>query len=219
VKRSSVLDLDSVLAGLTIGTGPAGSIGLDRVRESLLDATSALLTERGAGGWSVEDAAARAAVGRATVYRRFTGREQLIAETIRRDARRFFAAISDSVASVPGLEDKVVAGFATGVELARHSALGNLLRRDPAAALSLLSSAPLLAHATRALTDLYDNVTASWPHRAAPARVEAVAEMLVRLGLSFVLVPGPLAEEPERARAHLDAVLRPLLAGGSSPPG
>jgi AcrR family transcriptional regulator len=218
VKRPAVLDLDSVLAELAIDTGGAGSMDPDRVRDALLDATSALLAQRGAGGWSVEDAAAGAGVGRATVYRRFTGREQLIAETIRRDARRFFAAISESVASVPGLEDQVVAGFATGVELARRSALGTLLRRDPAAALSLLSSAPLLAYATRALTDLYDQVTATWPDRAAPARVEAVAEVLVRLGLSFVLVPGPRADEPERARAHLEAVLRPLLAGGSSPP-
>ncbi|MDA8043880.1 MAG: TetR/AcrR family transcriptional regulator [Actinomycetota bacterium] len=217
MRRRAVVDLDVVLCGLSTAIDPEEPRTSDRIRDALLDATGALLAEQGVGGWSVEDVAGRAGVGRATVYRRFAGREELVTEAIRRDARRFFAAITESVASVPGLEDKVVAGFATGVGLARRSALGTLLARDPAAALALLSSVPLLTLATRALTERYEALVGPPTDPDWTARVEAVAEALIRLGLSFVVAPGPVGDDLQAAQRRMEAVVRPLLSGGSAP--
>jgi AcrR family transcriptional regulator len=223
VRRPSTIEIDAVLADLLnaevghAGLAKVGSIdaGGDGVKDALVDAASHLLAERGARGWAVEDVAARAGVGRATVYRRFSSRDDLVRAAIGRDAHLFFAAVAASVEAVERLEDKVVAGFLAGLGLARASHLATLLRSDPPAALSLLTSEPLLRAATRALSDRYQTMTGARLRTAERAEVEAVAEALIRLGLSFILMPGPTTDagDDRRARDHLGAMIRPILAG------
>jgi AcrR family transcriptional regulator len=186
----------------------------DAASAALLDATSALLAEHGARHWSVEDVAERAGLGRATVYRRFSSRDDLMKAAVTRDVRRFFAAVADSVQGLESLEDKVVHGFLHGVGLALASPLGSMLRRDPAASMSLLGSESLLRAATQSLTDRYEAMLGHALPAAARADAEVSAEALVRLGLSFVLIPGMTAETGRRSEAlsRLGAIIRPLLS-------
>ncbi|HET6963988.1 MAG TPA: helix-turn-helix domain-containing protein [Acidimicrobiales bacterium] len=223
MRRAPTLDFDAVLAGLLVGepipgeeAGDPGAAGDDPINAALLDATSALLAEHGTRGWTVDDVALRAGVGRATVYRRFPSRDDLMRAAITRDARRFFAAIADSVRSVETLEDKVVHGFVAGLRLARVSPLSSLLRADPAAAMYLLGSESLLRTAALALTERYEALTGTRLDRSARAQVEVSAEALVRLGISFVLIPGQTADlDDRRARDHLASIIRPLLGSRS----
>lgn len=220
MKRAATIQIDSVLAEV-LRSGAAGPTGgdPDATTSAILDATAALLAEHGVRGWSVDDVAARAGTGRATVYRRFPGRDDLVRATLARDAHRFFAAITASVRDVDSLEDKVLGGFLAGLSMARRSPLGSLLRRDPAAALSVVTSEPLLQSATTALADRYEKLLGRPLAPRERSRAEAGAEALIRLGLSYLLAPGPTADPAGRraARAHLAAVLGPLL-GGAAPP-
>lgn len=215
MRRVPSLHLDVVLADALrtgAGDGRAGA-SPDPATDAILDATSALLGEQGLRHWTMEDVATRSGTGRATVYRRFPGRDELVRAAVSRDARRYFAAIAGSVRATDPLPDQVVDGFVTGLRLARHSPLGILLRRDPAAAVALLASETLMQAASGALAERYE---LHLDHQSGPrdrARVAAVAEALIRLGLSFLLVPGPTADmaDERAARHHLDRIIRPLL--------
>lgn len=228
MRRAPALDLDEVLAEVirqssrawpgpiaradtTFDTMPDPTS--DAASDALLDAASALLAEHGARHWSVEDVAERAGVGRATVYRRFASRDDLMKAAVTRDAQRFFGAVADSVHGCESLEDKVVHGFLNGVRLALASPLGSLLRRDPAASMSLLASESLLRAATDALTDRYEAILGHPLPASERADAEVSAEALVRLGLSFVLIPGVAVDtaHPSEALSRLAGILRPLL--------
>jgi AcrR family transcriptional regulator len=52
--------------------------------QAIVDATLALLVEGGVSGLSVEAVAARAGVGKATIYRRWTGKDSLIIDALAR---------------------------------------------------------------------------------------------------------------------------------------
>jgi AcrR family transcriptional regulator len=52
-------------------------------RQAILDATLALLAERGFHGTTIEAIAARAGVGRNTIYRRWPTKEELLADALR----------------------------------------------------------------------------------------------------------------------------------------
>ena len=212
MRRAPTLDLDAVMAALVLDVHQTSEP--EPAVRAALDATSALLAERGTRGWTVEDVAERAGVGRATVYRRFAHRDDLVATAVARDARRFFATVSDSVRDIEPIEEKVIQGFLAGLRLAQRAPLAHLLRTDPVAAVSLLTSEPLLRSAAIALADRYQTLLPTPLDPARRAVAESVAEGLVRLGLSFVLIPGP-TENDDRARDHLDAVIRPLLQGGT----
>ena len=54
----------------------------ERSKTAILDATLALLAEQGVGGLTVDAVAARAGVGKATVYRHWASRADLIVDSI-----------------------------------------------------------------------------------------------------------------------------------------
>lgn len=221
MRRAVTLGVDEVLVEALAGglRWPDSEPAADPTTAALLDAASALLAERGARRWTMEDVADGAGVGRATAYRRFDSRDDLVRAALTRDARRFFAAIADSVRGVEPLEEKVVSGFVAGVRLARSSPLGALITRDPGASWSILASEPLLRAATTALTERYEAILGVRLSEPARARAELSAEALVRLGLSFLLIPGDLYDGGRTyARSRLAAIIRPLVAGRSSPP-
>ncbi len=207
-RRIAGLRAEAIIAGMAVGAGEP-----DEPTDALLDATSQLLAAHGLRRWSMEDVAARAGLGRATLYRRFASRDDLVHATLGREARRFFAAIAEAVAGLDTVEDQVVAGFLAGWRVVRASTLGELFATDRAAAVSLLAAAPVLELARdrpgRALPD---------PDRRGPpgreaADAELVAETLVRLGLSFVLMPESVIEldDTQVAQPALRRLLEPLL--------
>lgn len=67
-----------------VGTAPGrrGRPRSARVREAVLEATLAMLSERGMSGLTVEGVAARAGVGKATLYRRWRSKLPLVLEAV-----------------------------------------------------------------------------------------------------------------------------------------
>ena len=213
-RRSPTLDLGRVI---TAATAPLPTPGLDPGREAVtdavLDATSRLLAVRGMRRWSIDDVADRAGLARATVYRHFGSRDALVAEALARDTRRFFTAIAESVRHVEGVEDRVVAGFVTGLRMARRSPLPPLLD-EPGVSLQAVFTA-----GRRALVDLYGAATATALSGPARSGAEAAAEALVRLGLSYLQVPpaGVDLDDEAAATAWIGPVVRPLVQAAPPP--
>ena len=71
-------------AAADAGTGAARRPGRprsERAEQAILDATLEAIAERGVDGVGCEDVAARAGVGKATLYRRWPGKEDLLIAT------------------------------------------------------------------------------------------------------------------------------------------
>ena len=210
-RRAATLDITAIIAGV------AGIIDVNRIEDeatdSVLDAAAELLARYGLRRWSMDDVADVAGVGRATVYRRFPSREDLVHATIAREINRFFAAIARTVAEADGVETKVVEGFLVGMRMATESLVPALFENDKATALSLFTAAPVLDLGRAALVAQYETLTGETQDARRRAEVELIAEVLVRLAISFVLIPGSVVdfEDPGEARAALTRIVRPLL--------
>jgi hypothetical protein len=91
--------------------------------------------------------------------------------------------------------------------------VGELFASDRAAAVSLLTAAPVLALARAALVERYQIVTGRALSSGETADAELVAEALVRLGLSFVLIPESVIQldDNESARSALRQLFGPLV--------
>ena len=103
------------------------------VRERILEATFACVARYGLAKTTVEDAAREARLSRATVYRHFPGgRDQLIAEVISWEARRFFARLAAAVSGTPGfaplLEDALLFAHRAVED---HEVLQKVLQTEP----------------------------------------------------------------------------------------
>ena len=211
-RRAATLDVTAILSGLRTG-GPDAATNPDNPDDALLDAAAELLTRYGLRRWSMDDVAEVAGVGRATLYRRFPSREDLVNATISREANRFFSEVAAAVAGAEGVVEKVVEGFLVGMRIARESLVPGLFENDRSTALSLFTAAPVLELGRAALVGQYRALTSVNPRDENNADVELVAEVSVRLAMSFVLIPGSVIdfEDPGEARRALTRIVRPLL--------
>jgi AcrR family transcriptional regulator len=161
----------------------------------------------------MEDVARQGRVARTTIYRRFAGKEQLVQAVILRECRTFLTAITEAIEELPTPEDALVEGFVVGLRKARgHPLLVRVLAGEPETFLPQLSmngGAVILAAR---------DILAERLRRARPDTGEdftAPAEILVRVALSLLLVPGGglALEDDEQVRAfardHLTRLLTP----------
>jgi AcrR family transcriptional regulator len=210
-RKAATLDVSAIIAGIA-GVVDITSIE-DEATDAVLDAASDLLARYGVRRWSMDDVADAAGVGRATVYRRFQSRDELVHATIGREINRFFGAVAQAVADAEGVEDKVVEGFLVGMRITNESLVPGLFENDKPTALSLFTSAPVLELGRAALVSQYQAITGETLDGERREEVEWVAEALVRLAVSFVLMPGSVVDfaDPDAARRALSRVVRPLL--------
>lgn len=188
----------------------------DEVGVRILDAAHAEYHAHGFRRTSVDDVARRAGIGRATVYRRFASRDEIVQAVLMRETRRFFAQIAEATRDLPTLADRLVEGFVVGLRNAReHSLLQRILADEPEASIPFLTTrdGPAMAVMREFLQLQYlDCAEASAGSRTAqPAEV---AEILVRLCISLVVNPDtclPLRTDDE-ARATARRYLAPLVA-------
>jgi len=205
-RRHLELDLDGLLRTLSSGGRPDS----DEITARILDAAADLFLQHGIRRCTVEDIAQHSGLGRTTVYRRFDGRSQIVTAVLARECRRFFTSIVFATAHLETIEDMVVEGFLTGLESRERATLSVLVRNEPELLrVVTVDGAPLLAAATSVLVGAFGHVEREVDRR----RVEVVAEVLVRLAMSFVLDGRSVVplDDRARARADLHALLDPLL--------
>ncbi|GAA1723470.1 TetR/AcrR family transcriptional regulator [Fodinicola feengrottensis] len=187
---------------------------VDEVSVRILDAALAEYLDHGLRRTSVDEVARRAGLGRATLYRRFASRDELVQAVLVRESRRFFAAINDAVESLPTIAERLVEGFVVGLRTAREQPLlGRLLQSEPEFLLPFLTihGGPAIAIARQFMADQYRRS----PEYRANTEVDPdeFAEILVRLSMSLVLTPQtclPL-ETDDDVRATARRYFLPLL--------
>lgn len=183
----------------------------DGVGESVVDAALEEFLAYGLRRTNVDAVARRAKVSRATLYRRFRDKDALVQAVLVRECRRFFTSIADAVAGVSTVEARLVEGFVVGVRYARADRLLNrLLASDPEALLPYLTTnGALVVAAARDFLVLRGGSATPGGDRTAAG----VAELFVRLAISFTLMPEsaiPLGTDDE-VRAFARAYLAPLM--------
>lgn len=187
----------------------------DSIAERILDAALALAGASGLRHLTMDDVARRAGVGRMTVYRRFGSKDALVDALAVRECRRCLATIAGAIDLGAPIEDRIAALTTVTLRLIReHPLLERLARVEPE---------DLLFELTRddsAVFRLVRGFLISEIRRAQaagelrPGDPEVLAEVGVRLGASFVLMPDsalPLGDEPA-THAAIRALIAPLVA-------
>ena len=157
--------------------------------DHILDAALAIAAASGLRHLTMDDVARKAGVGRMTVYRRFKSRDALIDALAGREARRCLAALDAASPVDAPLEEQVVAGFTTAQRLIReHPLLARLARVEPDTVLDAFTQSSLLPMITAFLHDRM--------RRSGMRGDEQLAELLVRVAISFILMPDTRITDP-----------------------
>jgi AcrR family transcriptional regulator len=187
----------------------------DPASERILDAALNLVAASGLRNLTMDAAASRAGVGRMTVYRRFGDREGLIDALAAREARRCLAELDRAVdPSLPAAEG-IARGFVASLQLIRtHPVLDRFARHEPEAALEALNAeggAIVVMgreFVAARLRDAQDRGDVDPGLDATQA-----AELIVRLGFSFLLMPQSALpiDDAEAAAETARELIAPIL--------
>jgi AcrR family transcriptional regulator len=189
----------------------------DVMAQRILDAALELAAASGFRHLTMDDVARRARVGRMTVYRRFGSRTALIDALTIRECRRCLATIASAMDPTDPMAERLAGAFAATLTVIReHPLLARLARFEPEALLQELhrDNSAVFKLVRSFLRDLI--VSGQEGGEMADGDPELLAELAIRLGASFVLIPEtvlPLADEPA-TRATIRSLLAPLTLQG-----
>lgn len=199
-------------AGLGAGEAPPD----DPTSERILDAALAVAAASGLRHLTIDDIAARAKVGRMTVYRRFGDKQRLVEALGAREVRRCLAELDAASDLADPIAEQVADGFIASMRIAReHPLLNRLARVEPE---TVLEAAIANGAATFGLARAYMAArlrTAQDEGSLGDLDADAAAEILVRLAISFVLIQPttlPLDDEP-RLRELAHELIAPIVGG------
>jgi AcrR family transcriptional regulator len=183
------------------------------LREALLDAATELLPERGYAALRMADVATRTGVSRQTVYNEFGNKAALIQAVVLRTTSEFLEGIRHRVEHSEDLLAGIRQAVVYTVEHARENrlvaaALGTKTLGTEAGEdlLPLLTTKgePILTAATELAAEQYRKFEPA----LSAASATLLAETVVRLSLSHLVMPSHTADE---AAAAVVAVLAPAI--------
>jgi len=181
-------------------------------RGRVLDAAQRCLADDGYQRVTMEAIAAEAKISRATLYRYFSSRDEVLSGVVVRDAERYLERIQPRVEAVPDLGPAILEFIASTLKAAR---------RDPSIALMFtsddtLDTGGILAESS---VELFEMVTdffrPLFEQRADQLRVgvsvEDASEWILRTLLSLLTVRGPKRRSSSALDAYLSSYLLPVI--------
>ncbi|MEB8336076.1 TetR/AcrR family transcriptional regulator [Streptomyces endophyticus] len=187
----------------------------DEVTVRLLDAAYELFCRMGIKRSTMADVARLAGVSRITVYRRFDTKEALVEHVVRREFRRYFEQFATEIRGADTVADRVVLGFVSSLRAIRHNRLiGGLLAVEPD---SVVPSMTTDGGRTQYVVQQFVAARLREEQRAGQVAdgvdVDVVAEMMVRVCTSFLVVPSHVIDldDDERMREVARQFLVPML--------
>jgi AcrR family transcriptional regulator len=107
----------------------AAEAGIER---RAIDATLACIARHGLGKTTVDDIAREAGCARATLYRYFGGKQELVAATVNAETSRIAGSLQEAAAEAGTLEDTILAILTTASsELGANAALQFVATHEP----------------------------------------------------------------------------------------
>lgn len=187
----------------------------DEITERILAGASEQFRRFGVQRSTMEDVAKRSGVSRITVYRRFATKELLVERTVQHEFRNYFAEFVRDIASAHTVAERVELGFLTSLRVVRSNPLIN--------ALFVTDDDMLLSSVVGDEGSTLDNVAtfvAGQIRREqeagnvdASVDAELVAEVIVRICTSFLLIPSHRVDldDEDALRALARTILVPML--------
>ena len=186
----------------------------DAMSERILDAAVDLVGASGLRHLTMDDVAARARVGRMTVYRRFGDRERLIDALAIRESQRCLAEIDATVDPGAPISDQIAQGLLTSLRLVReHPVLDRFARHEPETALAALNQdgGAIFAISRSFVAERVRD--AKRRGLVGDVEPEHVAELLIRIGFSFLLMPATAlpVDDDQAMRELAQDLIAPIL--------
>ncbi|GAB2735143.1 TetR/AcrR family transcriptional regulator [Amycolatopsis magusensis] len=191
---------------------------VDEARARILDAAYDQFCRLGIQRSTMEDVARRAGVSRITVYRRFTTKDALVEQVVRREFRRYFDRFLIDIEQAETAADRVVLGFVSSLRAIRGNPLiGGLMEAEP----DLLVPS-MINDGGRTLGTVRQFVAGQLRHEQRAGTVsseldaDVVAEMMVRISASFLAIPSQVIDldDDEQLAAVARRFLVPMLEPG-----
>lgn len=198
---------------MTLLPQPASSN--DATDARVLDAALRVLARRGTREATMDDIAAEAGVGRTTLFRRYTGKDQLFERALARDIGRILTGLADRFTEVTDPTEQVVLGFLTGLSLGEHVLFRDadpLRRAELIQALGQGDPSPI----TSAFEAIRANIGKAQAAGKIPVRdPDAQADALVHLIIGYLATPHRAIDlaDPEAAERVARAAVAPILTG------
>lgn len=206
-RRPSPQSLDERVAARTSDRDP--------MAERILDAAQQRFLLVGIRRTTMDDIAEAAGLGRATLYRRFAGRDDIVLATIAREFERFAHAVEEQMHAFDDPRERFVEGFVAIVHAAHtHPLLRRLLEVDPDLVLPFLTKqGEVILRFNR--TFLADHLRDGQRYGVIGDHLDPdeVAEFIVRVCHSLLLTPTGMIEagDRERLRCIAQRYLAPIL--------
>ncbi|MBF6355731.1 helix-turn-helix transcriptional regulator [Nocardia higoensis] len=183
---------------------------------NIYEATLRVLTERGTQAATMDDIAARTGVSRATLFRRYGGKDALFEAAVAHTLRTFLAEITTTFLTVIDPADRIAEAFVACLRL-RDRLLAD--SHDPernAEMLAILSAgdpAPIdIGHRFISARIRAGQEEGTLP----PGNPDLQADAIIRLTMGYLLLPAPgydLADD-DVARDLARRVIAPLITSG-----
>jgi TetR/AcrR family transcriptional regulator, repressor for uid operon len=185
----------------------------DRAR--ILDAAYEQFCQLGIRRSTMDDVARRAGVSRITVYRRFVTKDLLVEEVVRREFRRYFDQFLADIQQAETAADRVVLGFVSSLRAIRGNPLiGGLMVAEPDVLVpSMATDGGRTLAAVRQFVAGQLKREQQAGHVSKAVDVDLVAELMVRLSTSFLVIPSQVIDldDDEQVAAVARQFLVPML--------
>lgn len=198
---------------------PGQPADADEVTARILDAALGQFEDFGLRRSTMEDIARRAGMSRITIYRRFPRKENLIEAVLLRELSSFLDCLERVGGDEMSAEDKMIERLAFALQYLRnHLLLRRLLRTEPESILPSLtvSGGPVVDTAREHIAAFirHDLFRSTAPPAEAERHIQMVAELGVRIVLSFLLTPSSAIpmQTLEDARAFARDLIAPVHA-------
>ncbi len=166
----------------------------DSYTDRILDAAYKLIKRHGLRRTTMADIVRESGVSKATLFRRFKNRQELLRSLMTREVIGFLNNLNDRIAQETDPRERLVEIFVYFCEVAANNAmLRRLLETDPETVLPLLTvdGERLLSFGNEfILTELRRAVDAGCKLTAPP---EVCAELITRISHSYLLYPASVA--------------------------
>ena len=194
---------------------PAGANG--RSLQRILDGAIAALSRRGATQLSMTDVCEAAGISRATLYRYFSSKQELLAAVGEHVSKNFIDGIKAAVAGSQVPIDRLRLVLEFFIRYTAQIKSDRMLEIEPAFVLKFLQShfAQHVAVFNQALAPVYDDIEA---HLGIQVNRLLVSEMLLRAEQSTIIVPAARAWSglPEALSRMLEQLYRVKPRGDKS---